>query len=267
MMKLITINLPNEIKSIIKDEDYFIDEVGMSSSKVVIFKDKVLKIQAIDEESEHEYNIMKWLQGKLPVPKIIKYNRQENKSYLLMSKLEGKMSCEDEYLRCPELLTSLLAAGLKRLWQIDISNCPFSFSLDKKLEMAKYNVENNLVDFDNVEQDTFSKDGFKDAKELLKWLHNNKTQEELVFSHGDYCLPNIFLCEGKIAGYIDLSKSGICDKWQDIALCYRSLQHNFDGRYGGEKHPNFSADILFEKLGIEPNWEKIRYYILLDELF
>ena len=36
-----------------------------------------------------------------------------------------------------------------------------------------------------------------------------------------------------------------------------------DGKVSGFIDP----DELFVKLGIEPNWEKIRYYILLDELF
>jgi aminoglycoside phosphotransferase len=59
----------------------------------------------------------------------------------------------------------------------------------------------------------------------------------------------------------------IRDKWNDIALCYRSLKHNFDGTYGGKVYKDFNPDILFEKLEIEPDWDKINYYILLDELF
>ena len=59
----------------------------------------------------------------------------------------------------------------------------------------------------------------------------------------------------------------IGDKWKDIALCHRSLKHNFDGTFGGKVYPDFNPDSLFDALGIEPDWEKIRYWILLDELF
>ncbi|WP_207637230.1 hypothetical protein [Eubacterium xylanophilum] len=45
------------------------------------------------------------------------------------------------------------------------------------------------------------------------------------------------------------------------------MKHNFDGTYGGKVYPDFDPDMLFEALGIEPNWEKINYFILLDELF
>lgn len=37
--------------------------------------------------------------------------------------------------------------------------------------------------------------------------------------------------------------------------------------YGGKAYPGYKPELLFEKLGLVPDWEKIRYYILLDELF
>ena len=80
-------------------------------------------------------------------------------------------------------------------------------------------------------------------------------------------MPNIFLGDGQVSGFIDLSRAGAGDKWNDIALCYRSLKHNFSGMYGGKIYEDFNADKLFETLGIEPDWEKIKYFLLLDELF
>lgn len=61
--------------------------------------------------------------------------------------------------------------------------------------------------------------------------------------------------------------SGLSDKWQDIAIAYRSLINNFAGVYGGEKYEGFEAEMFFEALDLEPDWKKINYYILLDELF
>lgn len=84
---------------------------------------------------------------------------------------------------------------------------------------------------------------------------------------GDFCLPNIFFDNDNISGYIDLGKTGIADKWCDIALCYRSLSDNYAGRYNGHAYSGVDASLLFQKIGVEPDWEKIRYYILLDELF
>jgi aminoglycoside phosphotransferase len=259
--------LPNEIKNLIGEEKYSLDDVGMSDSTIVLFRDKILKIQTMSEESLNEYHMMEWLKDKVPVPKVLGFERDEHKNYLLMTKVTGEMSCADKYLKNPEQLTAALAEALQKLWKVDISNCPYIYNLDKKLQMAKYNVENNLVDMDDVESGTFGENGFKNPYHLLEWLINNKPEEELVLSHGDFCLPNIFLSNGKVSGYIDLGMTGIADKWQDIALCYRSLLHNYEGKFTGMPYQGFNIDMLFEKLEIEPNWDKIRYYILLDELF
>lgn len=69
-----------------------------------------------------------------------------------------------------------------------------------------------------------------------------------------------------ISCLIDLGNAGIADKWQDLALCYRSLKHNANGSYG-KIYSGIHEDDLFKLLGIEPDPEKLRYYILLDELF
>jgi kanamycin kinase/aminoglycoside 3'-phosphotransferase-3 len=63
--------LLDKIKNMIGNESFSYDNVGMSDSTVIIFADKILKIQTISEEAEHEYQIMEWLQDKLPVPRVL----------------------------------------------------------------------------------------------------------------------------------------------------------------------------------------------------
>lgn len=260
--------IPKRIKSEIGEAAYELDTVGMSGSTIMLFEDKILKIEDMNEESDNQLQMMRWLQGKLPVPKVLCHETQNDKSFLLMSKIPGVMSCDEIYMADPEKLTAILAEGLKMLWQVDVSGCPCDCRLDEKLRRARYNVEHDLVDVDNVEPETFGEGGFASPAHLLEWLTLNKPEEECVLSHGDFCLPNIFVDNGQICGFIDLGRAGVADKYQDIALCYRSLKHNFEGKYnGGRVYENFRPERLFEKLGIEPDWEKIRYYILLDELF
>ena len=258
---------PKKIQDLIHNAEYVSDEVGMSESTILLFDDMILKIQPTSNESEQEYQVMKWLDGRLPVPKVIEFEKDESSSYLLMTKVSGQMACSEKHLSDPFTLTSLLAQGLRMLWSIDISDCPFSYSIDKRLQTAKYNVENDLVDIDAADPDTFGAKGFKDPKELYHWLMENKPEIEPVFSHGDYCLENIFIDQSGISGFVDLGKSGIADKWQDIALCYRSLRYEFEKAFSNRRHDYYHPDLLFEKLGIEPDWHKIRYYMLLDELF
>ena len=258
--------IPENIQRFLNQESYETDQVGMSDAKVLLFSDKVLKIEPESQESAYEYSIMKWLKGKLPVPEVLAFEKENGKNYLLMSRLCGEMACSERYMKTPDELVTLLAKGMELLWQVNITHCPFINNLDKKLKIAEYRVLHSMVDVEDTEPDTFTRD-FQSPAHLLDWLKQNKPEEELVFTHGDYCLPNIFFKDGSVNGFIDLGRAGVADKWQDIALCYRSLKHNKNGLYGGGQYEGVSPDLLFDRLTIQPDWDKIRYYILLDELF
>ncbi len=261
------LSFPKKINEFIAGKSYTMDDIGMSGNQVLIFEDMVLIIEKRSDYVEKQVRIMQWLEGKLPAPKVLAFEIQENRSFLLMSRVHGDMACAEYYLEHPHVLLKALAAALKMLWAVDVSDCPNIRDLDEELAEAKYRVENDLVDMDNVEPTTFGEGGFESPAHLLQWLEENRPENELVFSHGDFCLPNVLLVNGEVSGFIDLGDAGVGDKWRDIALCYRSLKHNFDGSFGGKVYEDFNTDLLFEALEIEPNLEKLNYYILLDELF
>lgn len=259
--------IPDKIKEKTGGRNYAQDTVGMSDSRVLLFDDMVLKIERQREEADKEHKMMTWMSGKLPVPKVLCFQQENGINYLLMSRLEGEMLCSDKMMEHPQELVRLLAEGLQMLWNVDITSCPCRNASEDKLLLARRRVESGLCSMEDAEPETYGAGGFESPGKLLEWLEANRPKEQLVFSHGDYCLPNIYTKNGKISGFLDLGRSGAADIYQDIALCYRSLKHNFDGTYGGKPAENFNADILFDVLGLKPDWDKIKYYILLDELF
>jgi kanamycin kinase/aminoglycoside 3'-phosphotransferase-3 len=260
-------SLLDRITSLTWDKIYRIDTMGRSGSTVYIYDDMVLKEEPDSESVRESVKVMEWLEGKLPVPRVICHEIADGKSYLLMSRINGIMACDRYYRERSYELVKLLAEGLRMLWSVDIAGCPGERTLDDELAYARYRVENGLVDTAIAEPGTFDELGYTDPNHLLKWLEANKPSYEPVLSHGDFCLPNIFIDEGRISGFIDLGDMAIGDKWRDISLCYRSLKHNYDGTFGHKVYPCFGADALFDELGIEPDFNKIRYYIMLDELF
>ncbi len=266
-MDNILIKLPESIKKLIKNKKFIQDNIGMSQAKILLFDDMVLKIDKYNNKNQDTVEMMKWLSDKVLVPKVICCETDGEFQYLLMSRTKGKMACDDYYLEHPSELLKILAKGLKMLWEVDITNCPRNRNIEAELLDAKYQIDNNLVDMDNIEPTTFGPNGFDNPRMLLKWLEENKPDYEPVLSHGDFCLPNIFIEDGDISGYIDLGNAGVGDKWRDIALCYRSLKNNFNGTYGNKVYPDFNPDELFDYLNIKPNYKKIKYYLLLDELF
>ena len=265
-MDKIVNNMPESIRQLTEGKPYETNDMGKSGSLVRIYDDFVLKVEKERPHIAQMVEVMKWLEGKLPTPKVLATEVKDGYRYLVMSKARGRMACDEYYMTRPEELVTLLAEALKMLWSVDISDCPKTFDFDAELAEAKYRIENNLVDLSDAEPETFGEDGFKDPEELLQWLYDHKPVPDPVFAHGDFCLPNVLFEDGKVSGFIDLGDAGIADRWYDIALGYRSLKHNADGTYGpyyADVHP----EDLFKKLGIEPDWEKIKYYILLDELF
>ena len=259
--------IPPSIAALIKEKHGVPNKVGLSGAQVLCFDDMVLKVQPISTESEREQDMLRFLQGKLPVPRLLAAEKAAGMHYILMERIPGEMACAAHVLADPATVTGLLAQALRMLWQVDISCCPYSSMLDEKLRLAEIQVRSGLVDMENCQPDTYGPGGFSGPEELFEWLRRNRPEETPVLSHGDFCLPNVFLLDGQVSGFLDLGRCGVGDPYQDIALCYRSLQGNLAGHYGGVPIPDFPAETLFTALNMEPDWEKIRYYILLDELF
>ena len=260
------VSLPDSIRRLISGKACQTNNIGMSGAQVRVFDDCVLKIDKYSRKNEETVKIMRWLDGRLPVPKVLCYESNTGYQFLLMSRVSGRMACDSYYMERPKELIAGLAEALQ-LWSIDITDCPRIRDLDTELQEAAYRVMNHMVDMDKAEPSTFGKGGFRDPEDLLMWLENNRPVYEPALSHGDLCLPNIFLDQNGVSGLIDLGDTGIGDRWRDIALCCRSLRRNSEGTYGGRVYPGIRPEMLFDALGIDSDPEKLRYYILLDELF
>lgn len=260
--------LPRSIAEKIEGKNLTLDTLGESDSSVYLLDNAVLKIEKTGANADREANALQWLSGKLPVPQVLAFAQEDGFNYLLMSKMHGKMVCDTLTDDTINTAVTALADGLKQLWRVDISACPLDSRLNQRLTQAKYNIENGLVDTEDFEPNTLGENGFADLDALYDFLKTHQPPEDLVFTHGDYCLPNIFTENGKTVGFIDLGKAGVADRWQDIALCVRSLQYNLC-RLCGKPHEVFlkAKNRFYNLLNIKENTEKLRYYILLDELF
>ena len=200
-----------------------------------------------------EAEVMKWLKGRVHVPQVIEVGVRDSKEYLIMSGIEGRHI--ESYVGDPLKHITYLAESVRELQKVDISRCPFCNDVPARLKELDYLLKQGLADIntDNWQDGT----AFTDPGELYQWLCDNKPREELVLSHGDIG-ANLFV-KDEAFYYYDLGRCGIADKWLDISFCVKDIRDFYPGT-DYEKQ-------FFEILGVEPDYEKINYFILLDELF
>ncbi|MDD4414022.1 MAG: aminoglycoside 3'-phosphotransferase [Oscillospiraceae bacterium] len=254
--------LPPELSERLAGYECERNTIGMSTTSVYKFykndETHYLKVDKNFGKIARERDVLNWLQSKVPVPQVVYYAELEQTAYLLETAMPGVGGHEN---MIDKATVRILADGLLQLQAVDISACPFNHSLEIELQEALFNIQNDLVDMDDFEENS----PYDTPMELYEWLCNNKVEDEPYFVHGDYCLPNVLIHDDK-CGFIDIGNAGIADKWEDIAMCVRSLGYNlYLQKQDGKK--NELVDYLFECLGIEPDWQKIDYYIKLDELF
>lgn len=259
--------IPEKMKAIIGQRPLSASNVGLSGASVYVMPDMVLKVERMGAVPQREADMMAWLQGRLPVPQLLDVERQDGMQYLLMSRVPGEMMCAPYWLARPDQLLEHLAEALHSLWCVPVTDCPCPAILDDALRAAEERVAAGLCHMDDVEPDTYGPGRFASPETLLKWLLANRPEETLVLSHGDLCLPNVFASARGMTGLIDLGWCGVADPCRDLALCYRSLRHNTDGSRGAPPVEGFEPGRLFDVLGMKPDWDKMRYYHLLDELF
>lgn len=258
--------LPKELRNLIGQGDVELNNRGWSGAVVAYLRETAafsrpayLKFKEYDpiESLRHEVEVLRWLQGKVPVPEVLYYGQFGDMEYLLMSEVEGEDCSREGNLRQPKNTVRQLAYGLKQLHKLDISDCPLNQTLNVKLDKARQRVEKGLVDEEDFDAERLG----QTAQQVYEMaIARRPKREELVFTHGDYCLPNIILKDGGLSGFIDLGRAGVADRYQDIGLAVRSIRFNL----GDEKW----VEAFLTYYGLkEVDWERIEYYILLDELF
>lgn len=258
--------IPESIRKLLPADEYTLDRIGCSEANVLMFEDRVLKIEKDCNSSANELNMMRWLQGRLPVPEIIAADRVDDTRYLLMSRIPGVYLCNEEILDDQERLAALVAEGLQTMWAVDVATCPTDRSLDAKFREIETGIRNGSITMDTARQeDTYGPSGFASPSALFDWLVKNRLAEELVLSHGDYCLPNVFCNDRGLTGYIDLGYAGVADKWVDIEQVIWSMWANSTGQFGGKVRA-FDRELLFKALKMERDEDRLRYYSLLSEL-
>ncbi len=263
-------HLPTRLRRALADAAWQPITIGMSGAQVyrITARDqppRYLKMASGARALElcAERDRLAWLQRRLPVPAIHAWDEEgvgeQRCAWLLLAEAPGLMACDPAAMRDPLRLVGLLAEGLRQLHSLPGADCPFDARLDQRLAQAQWVIGAGLTDEAAV------RDGLGvSAEELLRRLVATRPAEpsaDLVFTHGDYCLPNILLNPAltQVSAYLDWGRAGVADRYQDLAIGARSVRHNL----GAAWEPHFLAAYGCE----HSDQERLTWYETLDELF
>lgn len=219
-----------------------------------------VKIDRVDSANSLfvEQAVLRHLAGLLPVPRVLAFDQIGEHWVLRMSAVPGIDASDFRLLEWPERLVVALARALRQIHALPAqSYVPFDRRLDVTLAEAERRLRSGQVDLEDLDEE---RQGLS-ADALMALLHKSRpTCEDLVPTHGDYCLPNVLFDPETLAltGFVDLGRFGLADRHQDLALAERSLRHNLREDWSG---------VFFDAYGITPDRDKLAFYQLLDEFF
>ena len=260
-------NFPQIINEKYHDYRIIKDTVGWSPAKVfrlensneiIYLKQSEAVFNVTTYNVKREKEIIEWLSKRIETPKIIHYEESKKFNSLLMTNIGGISLENIQTTITLEEYIDFYVQIIKQIQSISIEQCPYNNCIDNRLKELEYLIENDLADIDKNNWEEETKNRFKTSQDLFKYLKQNKPDENLIFSHGDITNSNIYIENDKVK-IIDLGRCGLADKWLDIAFCVREIKESCD--------ENKWLDMFFDKLQLKPDWDKIDYYILLDELF
>lgn len=213
-------------------------------------------------ELRAERQRLDWLRDRLPVPAVEGWADDGDSAWLLLSAAPGVMA-QDVGPQCDTAaLVRALGEGLRRVHAVPIADCTFDERLDVRLARSAWTIEVGLVN----EQDVHAIHGVAPLA-LLHWLEATRPPEplaDLVFVHGDYCLPNILITSDgagapRVSGLLDWGRAGVSDRYQDLAIGARSLRHNLG--------PGWESTFFADYGLTAPDSVRLAYYEALDDLF
>jgi aminoglycoside phosphotransferase len=257
---------PRDLTDLLRIEKY--EQVVRGYSGVEVYYlpniEAYLKVGAVAKNSDlrRERDVVEWLAGKLSVPKVLAFELAAGAESILLSEIAG-LPASDYLIRnaAASSVTDFLeraAQAMRRMHEIPLVDCSFDQRLSAKFAKAWENIQNGFVDESDFDAERIG----KTAEQIYRELTAERPDgEDLVFTHGDLCLPNIIVQNGEIAGFLDLDRGGIADRYQDIALFLRSFKINSPVSLDFE-------NVFCSAYGIESlDSNKLDFYRKLDELF
>jgi aminoglycoside phosphotransferase len=211
-----------------------------------------------DADLRGEVARLLWMEDRVPVPRVRYFAEVGANQLLLTDVVPGVPIFEDSLRdRLPQVIAEY-GRALQQIHALPIDACPFDERLDVKLATARRAIESGQVRTDLFDEEYAGRMPGSLYEELLS---GRPKDEDLVFTHGDYCAPNVLVepVTLEMTGFVDVGRAGVSDRYQDLALAARSTAFNFG--------PEWVQPFLHAYGIAQPDEAKMAFYRLLDEFY
>ncbi len=158
---------------------------------------------------------LEWLHGRVSVPKVLDRGTTGEGAYLLTSALPGVplIAFNGAGQAVKERMTALLGEALAALHATDLTGWPLGPAApgepagSQGLELDPHEDERAAI--------------LEDLRSRLP------APPRPTLTHGDPCLPNVLVENGRLSGFVDLGAAGPGDPPEDLASALWSLGYNY----------------------------------------
>jgi len=185
-------------------------------------KTRDIRLRPQESDLLTESVALSWLRGKLSVPELLCFHVDGDTQYMLMAQMEGVTGIHPEVTGDPAILVGEFARGLREVHALGIESCSLDWRMSRFFSWAEGLIESGSLDeyIPEGEKRTFLEKQLSDIRGAMP------QEEDLVFTHGDYCLPNVMFKEGRLSGYIDVGYAGVGDRYLDLVAARGTIRRN-----------------------------------------
>ena len=201
-----------------------------------------------------EWDRLWWLDGRLPTPHPLQFSPVQPQ-LLVQAAMPGITLDEILHTSSAVDIGRLLGLAIRMIHDLSIADCLFRETLDVALARAEAAIAGESVRLDLLDPRLRA----TPLPELLGRLQRERPAvEDLVVTHGDIALANVFTDGSRVSGIVSLGRLGVADRYRDLAICVRDLSEDA----GPDAVRAFLTTYGLQR----PDSHRLNYYALLDEL-